>query len=209
MDLMLAKEDGPTRPLAPNPKKRNAWVICLLIFLGTIILLALILVILALTVFKAKDVTVSVNSFKVKNLHSSIDPLPSMKAYLNATIILDLSVHNPNKVSFKYRHSTAEVEYNSVQVGEATFPDGNVPSDGTAGVNTTVTILADRLLSDSSFYSDVVSGSVPLSIYTTIAGKIKVLIIKKHVTTHTSCNITLNLQTWNVTDTQCKSKVSL
>ncbi|KAJ4963578.1 hypothetical protein NE237_023517 [Protea cynaroides] len=206
MDSMSVKVDEPTGSLAPTPKKRNSFLI---FFSGTLLFVFLLLLILGLTLFKAKDVTITVNSVTVKNLHYSLEPPPSIKAYLNATLLLDMSVHNPNKGSFKYNNGSAKIDYNGELVGEAMIPAGDIPSDGTVEITTTVTLMADRLLSDSNFYSDMVYGSIPFSVYTRIAGKVKILIFKKHIVTHTSCYIALDIHTGKVTDTQCSSKISL
>ncbi|KAJ4962275.1 hypothetical protein NE237_022214 [Protea cynaroides] len=210
MDSMSVKEDEPTRPLAPNPKKRNSLLVMwLLVFFGTLLFVFLLLMILGLTIFKGKEPTITVDSVTVKNLQYSLEPPPKIKAYLNATLLLDMSVYNPNKASFKYGNSSANIDYNGELVGEAMIPAGDIPSDGTVEIITTVTIMADRLLSDSNFYSDMVYGSIPFSVYTRISGKVKILIFKKHIDTHTSCYIALNIRTGNVTDTQCSSKVNL
>ncbi|XP_042503518.1 late embryogenesis abundant protein At1g64065-like [Macadamia integrifolia] len=209
MDSRFSKEDGGTTPLAPNPKKRNAWVICLSVFLGSFLFVFLLLLILGLTVFKAKDPTTTVNSVTVKHLESKIDRPPSTKVYLNVTLKLDMSVHNPNKASFKYRDTMAIIDYNGGVVGEAAIPAGKIPSDGTTGINSTITLMADRLLSDSKFYKDMISDRLPLTVSTTIAGKVKVLIIKKSVVAYTTCNMTLFISNQTVADSECRSKVSL
>ncbi|XP_043694038.1 uncharacterized protein LOC122644710 [Telopea speciosissima] len=209
MDSRVPKEEGAATPLAPSSKKKSPLLICLFVFLGSLLFVFLLLLILGLTVFKAKDPTTTVDSVSVKSLQSKIDPPPSTKAYLNVTLKLDMSVYNPNKASFKYSDSIALIDYNGGLVGEAAIPAGTIPSDGTAGMNTTVTLLADRLLSDSKFYSDMVSDALPLFVSTKISGKVKVLMIKKSIISNTACNITLKISNASVVNQECTSKISL
>ncbi|XP_042503438.1 uncharacterized protein LOC122080687 [Macadamia integrifolia] len=202
---------APSAPLAPNPKrKRNAWLLCLLVFLGVLIFVGLLLLILALTVFKPKNPTITINSISVEHLQSSVNPPPSKQVYLNLTLKLDMLVTNPNKVSFDYSDSSVQLIYDSVVVGEAPISAGSISAKETKEMITSLTVLADRFLSDPNFYPDMLSGTLPLTAYTRISGKVSVLnIVKKHVVTYTSCNVKLNLHNSTVADSECTSKINL
>ncbi|KAK2981876.1 hypothetical protein RJ640_010393 [Escallonia rubra] len=153
-----------------NRRRRN---ICLAV---TLFLLALVLliVILALTVFKAKRPVNTVNSVSLKDFDLSLD-IARFRVHLNITLDVNLSVQNPNKVGFKYTDSSALVKYRGEVVGEVPLPAGKIGAGETKAMNLTLTVLADRLLSNSNAYSDVVAGALPLTIYTRISGKVKIL----------------------------------
>ncbi|KAJ4952873.1 hypothetical protein NE237_029705 [Protea cynaroides] len=198
---------APSAPLAPNPeKKRNGWLFVLMFFLGVLIFVVLLLLILGFTVFKPKSPTITIKSITVEHLNSSVQPPPSRVVYLNLTLKLDMSVKNPNKVSFKYGDSSAQLYYNGEDVGSAPIPAGAISAGETEEMNLMLTVSADRMLSDPNFYTDMLSGNLPLFAYTRIAGKVSVLnIVKKHVVTDTSCNVTLFLRNSTVAS-ECSSK---
>ncbi|XP_043694039.1 uncharacterized protein LOC122644711 [Telopea speciosissima] len=201
---------APSAPLAPHPKRKNKACLCLSIFFGVLVFVGLILLILALTVFKTKNPTVTINSVTVDYLKSSVDPPPSRQVYLNLTLKLDISVYNPNKASFDYSDSSAKLYYNGEEVGNAPISAGDISAGGTIEMKTLLTVMADRLLSDPNFYKDMMSGTLPFAVYTTVAGKVTVLsIIKKHIVTYTSCNVSLNLQNSTVADSECRTKINL
>ncbi|RDX69154.1 hypothetical protein CR513_51765, partial [Mucuna pruriens] len=135
---------------AGSGKGRN---VCLAVT-GIVIAIVLLIVILALTVFKPKHPVTTVDSVKVEDFHMSLD-IAKLKVDLNVTLGIDVSVENPNKVGFKYSDSTAYLNYRGQLIGDVPLSAGEISSGETKGFNLTLTIMADRLLSDSQLYSDV------------------------------------------------------
>ncbi|BAT83851.1 hypothetical protein VIGAN_04108700 [Vigna angularis var. angularis] len=133
--------------------------VCLIVT-GVVIALVLVIVILALTVFKAKHPTTVVDSTKLEDFHMSLD-IARLRVDLNVTLSTDVSVKNPNKVGFKYSDSTAHLNYRGQLIGEVPIPAGEISSGETKGFNLTLTIMADRLLSNSQLFSDVTSVHFP------------------------------------------------
>ncbi|KAM7463869.1 hypothetical protein LguiA_031990 [Lonicera macranthoides] len=150
-------------------RRRRNRNICLGV-IAAVLVLALILLILGLTVFKAKRPVTTVNSVSLKNFDLNLDIL-RLRVNLNLTLDVHLSVKNPNRVGFKFNNSTALLKYRGEIVGEVPIPAGKINADGTSNMNLTLTLLADRLLSNSNLYSDVIAGALPLSTYTRISGK--------------------------------------
>ncbi|KAG4952734.1 hypothetical protein HKD37_16G046425 [Glycine soja] len=137
---------------------------------GVVIAIVLLIVILALTVFKAKHPVTTVDSTKLEDFHMGLDT-PKLRVDLNVTLHVDVSVKNPNKVGFKYSDSTAHLNYRGQLIGEVPIPAGEISSGETKGFNLTLTIMADRLLSNSQLLSDVASGTLPLNTFVMMSGK--------------------------------------
>ncbi|GLT41692.1 hypothetical protein SLA2020_157360 [Shorea laevis] len=181
-------------------------------FIAIAVLLAvgLVILILALTVFKPKNPVTKINSVALRNLEVGLD-LPRLGVSLNVTLDVDVSVKNRNKVGFKYKNSSAELNYRGKLVGEVPIPAGEISPDETVGMNLTVTVMADRLLSDSSqLLSDVRSGVLPINTQTRISGKVKLLnLFKIKVVSTTSCDVKIFISNRTTGDQDCKYKTQL
>ncbi|XP_061368473.1 uncharacterized protein LOC133311432 [Gastrolobium bilobum] len=176
---------------------------------GVVIAIVLLIVILALTVFKAKHPVNTVDSVKLDDLHVSLD-IAKLSVDLNVTLDVDLSVKNPNKVGFKYSDSTAELNYRGQLIGEVPLSAGEISAGETKGFNLTLTIMANRLLSNSQLYSDITSGTLPLNTFVRLSGKVSILgFIKVHVVTSTSCDIAVNISNRTVGNQECQYKTKL
>ncbi|KAK7382892.1 hypothetical protein VNO80_02047 [Phaseolus coccineus] len=176
---------------------------------GVVIALILLIVILALTVFKAKHPVTTVDSTKLEDFHMSLD-IAKLRVDLNVTLRTDVSVMNPNKVGFKYSDSIAHLNYRGQLIGEVPIPAGEISSGETKGFNLTLTIMADRLLSNSQLFSDVTSGTLPLNTFVRISGKVSILgFIKVHVVSSTSCDVVINLSNRTVGNQECQYKTKL
>ncbi|KAI3879998.1 hypothetical protein MKW92_037728 [Papaver armeniacum] len=172
----------------------------------------LVLMILGFTVFKPKNTITRVNSIKLEEFHLSLD-VPNLVVELNVTLSLNLSVMNPNKAAgFKYGNSvgssSALLYYKGDVVGEKGFfpADGGEISPGeTVGLNTTVTVLDDRPISNLDVYSDIMSGMLPVRTYTRISGRVSVMkMFKHHLVSYSSCDIWLNVVNRTIDNFRCK-----
>ncbi|XWS22172.1 hypothetical protein CRYUN_Cryun29cG0011900 [Craigia yunnanensis] len=173
--------------------------------MGVLIFIIILIVILASTIFKAKRPVTTIDSVSLSNLRFSV-----LQVSLNASLDVDLSIKNPNKVGFKYTDSSAQLNYRGQQVGEVPIPAGKISADETVPMNLTLTIMADRLISDSKFISDVLGGELPLNTFAKISGKVNVLnLLKIHVVSSTSCDFTVFLSNSSVGDQDCKYKTKL
>ncbi|XVF37618.1 hypothetical protein REPUB_Repub20aG0025000 [Reevesia pubescens] len=177
--------------------------------MGVLIFIIILIVILAFTVFKAKNPVTTIDSVSLSNLRFSVDAA-RVQVLLNASLDVDLSIKNPNKVGFKFTDSAAQLNYRGQQVGEAPIPAGKISADETNPMNLTVTIMADRLISDSQFFSDVTNGELPLDTFVKISGKVNVLnLFKIHVVSSSSCDFTVFLSNSSIGDQNCKYKTKL
>lgn len=182
--------------------------VCIIVT-GVLIAIALVIVILAFTVFKAKHPVTTVDSLKLEDFDVSLD-IAKLRVNLNVTLDVDVSVYNPNKVGFKYSNSTAHLIYRGQLVGEVPLPAGEISSGETKVLNLTLTLMADRLLSNSQLYSDITSGTLPLNTFVRISGKVSILgFIKVHVVSSTSCDFVVNTSTRAVGNQVCQYKTKL
>ncbi|XP_038689015.1 uncharacterized protein LOC119988145 [Tripterygium wilfordii] len=185
-------------------RKRN---VCFCV-IATIVVIVLIIVILALTVFKAKRPVTTINAVSLKDLDVSLN-LPRVRVNLNVTLDVDLSIKNPNKVGFKYKNSTTLLNYRGEQVGEVPITADKISAGETKAMNLTLTIMADKLLSNSQVYSDVIGGELPLSTFSRISGKVSIIGIKLKVVSTTTCDFTVFISNRTVGDQHCKYKTKL
>ncbi|KAA8517604.1 hypothetical protein F0562_015078 [Nyssa sinensis] len=207
MEVESSSKDGKSTRLSHHTRKRRR-NICLVV-IAVLLALVLLMVILGFTVFKAKRPVNTVNSVALKDLHFSVDII-RLRVRLNVTLDVKLSVKNPNNVGFKYVNSSAFVRYRGEVVGEAPIPAGEISAGGTLPLNLTLTVMADRLLSNPNLYTDVISGTLPLSTYTRISGKVSILkLFKIHVVSYTTCDLNINVSSRTVDNQTCQYKTKV
>lgn len=183
---------------------------CCACCVASLLVVVLLIVVLALTVFKTKDPTIDVNSVTLQGMSSSFDQA-TLKLHLNVTVITEMSIKNPNKAaSFKFGDSIAYISYHGASIGQALIPAGKIKADKTDDMTVSVTIYTDVLLSDSKLLPDGMSGSVPISASTKLAGKVDLLhIIKKHVTIYSVCDVVIDLSTKTANIQHCSRSVKM
>ncbi|XP_047978074.1 late embryogenesis abundant protein At1g64065-like [Salvia hispanica] len=176
---------------------------------GAVLLIqAVVIVILIFTVFKVKDPVIRLNGVTVDRLdliNGTTTPRPGS----NMSLTADVSVRNPNYASFKYPETTSSLYYRGTEIGEARGPAGRARARRTARMNVTVEVIADRVTGQPELGSDINSGVLTLGSYTVVGGKVKVLMVKKHVRVTMNCSLTVNLTTQAIQDQKCKRKLKL
>ncbi|CAN6930040.1 unnamed protein product [Brassica oleracea var. botrytis] len=203
---MLAAEapksnaDMETQPPNGGGGKRNRKIcICISLLILILLLIFIVLLVLGLTLFKPKNPTATVGSVAVERLRTSVDVL-NLKANLNLTLQAHLALKNPNRVGFSFGSTSALLNYKGQLVGEAPLPANKVGPQKTLRMNITLTLMADRLLSESQVFSDVMSGSIPVNAFVKVAGKVSVFnMFKIKVKSSASCDVTISVSSRNVT----------
>ncbi|XP_010525241.1 PREDICTED: uncharacterized protein LOC104803064 [Tarenaya hassleriana] len=223
----MAEQDQ-ARPLAPaavrpvsdgatvgystekNRLRRRNHIRCFGCVAVTVLVLAVTVLILAFTVFRVKEPKIQMNSIKITSLDISLGP-QILQPLINVSMAADLSIKNPNSVSFKFGNTTTEVYYHGTVVGVARGPPGKARARRTMRMNITMDILADRMLSSGGdLVRDVGSGSLNMTAYTVVGGKVNILgIVKKHVTVKMNCTVVLSLSSRDTQGFKCKRKVHL
>ncbi|CAM8966919.1 unnamed protein product [Rhodiola kirilowii] len=190
-----------TRSFSSNRRK---WI-CLIV-VAIVLAIAIIFLTLALTVFKPKDPKIAPNSVSLDHFALALD-LPRLRVVLNVTIRVDLSVHNPNFVGMKYRNTTALVYYRDELVGEVPIPAGKIGAHDTQRMDVMLLVLADRLISNSNAYTDVLAGSIEFTTVTKISGKVKILnMFSIRVTATSTCAVVIDVRSGALSSSTCETK---
>ncbi|KAK6142776.1 hypothetical protein DH2020_023124 [Rehmannia glutinosa] len=169
---------------------------------------ATVVVILIFTVFKVKDPVIRMNDVTVERLDlisGTTTPRPGSNMTLNA----DVSVKNPNYASFRYQNTTTTLYYRGAVIGEARGPPGRAKARRTMRMNVTVDVITDRVLNQPDLGSDINSGLITMSSYTVVGGRVKIFVVKKHVTVRMNCSMTVNITSRAIQQQKCKRKVKL
>ncbi|KAK6142778.1 hypothetical protein DH2020_023126 [Rehmannia glutinosa] len=116
---------------------------------------------------------------------------------------------NPNYASFRYQNTTTTLYYRGAVIGEARGPPGRAKARRTMRMNVTVDVITDRVLNQPDLGSDINSGLITMSSYTVVGGRVKIFVVKKHVTVRMNCSMTVNITSRAIQQQKCKRKVKL
>lgn len=215
---MAGKEQ--VRPLAPIRNEddtsvhsyqrlhRRKFIKCCTCVLAFLLFLAGVIIILMFTIFRVKEPIIKLNGVKVTKhgLVNNITPKPGD----NISLIVDISVKNPNIASFRYSNTTTTLYYHDIMVGEARGPPGHAKARRTMRMNVTVVVIVDRIMSSPNLSADMGSGLITMSSFSRVPGQVKILkLFKKHVIVKMSCTTTVNISTQDIQEQSCKRKVKL
>lgn len=182
-----------------NRRKRRMWVILFLLLLVIII----VIVILALTVFKARAPRVQINAIDLETFSIGADSF-------TMSLLLDLTVHNPNRASFKYSEGVTRVVYYGDPVGQAVIPPGYIASEGNEYLSVLLYLEAARVLVNENLPGNILSGRLPVLATTTLAGTVTVLgVFKRHAVTTSDCDITVFVANATLQSFYCRHTVKL
>ncbi|CAI9094197.1 OLC1v1029891C1 [Oldenlandia corymbosa var. corymbosa] len=220
LDIELEKDDDhrvwSTEEMKKKKKKKNReninskcikWCGCITALL---LILAVVALVLKFTVLHIKDPVLKVNSVTIQGLKvgGALGSNPLLPG-TNLTLISDVSVKNPNFASFKFDNTTTSVYYGGKIVGEALTPAGIAKARKTVRLNVTVDVLVDQIWTVPRLGSDLLAGVLPVSSYTKISGKVKILkIVKKGVVVRMNCTMNIDIRSQSITDQNCKRHVS-
>lgn len=182
-----------------NRRKKRMWVT---IFLAIVVVVILV-VILALTTFKAREPRVEINSIDLETFFIGVDSL-------NLSLLLDLTVYNPNRADFTYSESVARMFYYGDPVGQALIPAGNIQSKADAFLSVLLFVEAGRVLVNENLPGNVVSGILPVVATTILNGIVKVLgVFKHHAIATSDCDIAIFVANATIQSFYCKHSVKL
>ncbi|KAJ4872949.1 Late embryogenesis abundant (LEA) hydroxyproline-rich glycoprotein family [Raphanus sativus] len=191
--------------------RRKNQIKCLLCVIVTSLILTTIVLTLVFTVFRVKAPIIEMNGVTVNGQDSTAGTQIQLLG-TNISMVVDVSVKNPNYVTFRYSNTTTDIYYKGVVVGEARGPPGKARAHRTARMNMTVDIRIDRLVSEPGLVREVLgsSGLVNLWSYTRISGKVKIMgIVKKHATVKMNCTMAVNISRQAIQDVECKNNIDL
>ncbi|KAG0590443.1 hypothetical protein KC19_1G100000 [Ceratodon purpureus] len=182
--------------------RRRKCQLCCCLGVGLIVLMGIILLILVFAVFKAKDPDVRVNGVKLAHLNITYGSLvPQIQLMLD----LNITVHNPNRASFKYTNGSSILYYQAIEVGHGDIPAGRLGAGHTMTEVVTLNVQADKFLMGSNFTKDFAAGLIPVSATTRISGRVNVLnIYKHHAVSYSWCDISVFIANATLARFQCR-----
>lgn len=190
-----------------SPHKRRRLIICLSAAVGAVLAVALLILILALTVFKAKHPVISVNSIAVSDLDFAVD-VARFRIHFNVSLDANITVYNPNRVGFKYVNSSAVLRYRGDDVGEVPIPAGEIGARDTRNMELTLALMTDRLIFDPDFYKEAISGTIHFETFVRMPGKVRV-VFDFHVVSYATCDLEIHLSTRMVFNQTCHYKIKV
>lgn len=146
------------------------------------------------------------NSIALENLSAN----SAASSSLNMSVIADVSVKNPNAVSYRYGSSMTSVYYHEILVGQAEAPPGVALARRTVRMNVTVDLMVSQLTSNSQFVQDLVTGDVMFNTSTQVGGKVKVFgMVQHHVDVVMNCSMTVDVSNLSLRNQSCVQHVWL
>ncbi|CAL9169872.1 unnamed protein product [Musa hybrid cultivar] len=179
--------------------RRGSQVCCFLI-----LLLLVTLIILYLTVFKPKQPEVRGTVVGLRQIE--FQPFPNFM--LNITLVVAVTIENPNYAGFEFESGTTLIFYRGVLVGQAPVMEGEVGARSTETLSVYVELEVSTITANPNFVQDIASGILPLESSTSVRGKVTILgVFKLNASVFTSCDITVALLSRYASAT-CNSRVS-
>lgn len=174
-------------------KRRRCALCCGGCCVTAVVVVGVVILVLALTVFKVKEPRLTVNHVWLTSISAGpgTGGLTDPAVAVNATLVADVSVKNPNAAAFRFSRSETDVSYRGQTVSVAYAPAGSVGADRTVRMNVSIDLLGDRLARAASNGTGLLFGrEYDFDTFTAINGTVKVLgIVKKDVEIRLNCSI--------------------
>lgn len=185
--------------------KKRKYIQCCGCISALLLIQAVVVLVLFFTVFHIQDPMIRVNSIIIQNQGLL---LTNGSLGENVTLLADVSVKNPNAAAFKFHDSTTLIYYGGRVVGEGGHLRGKAKARRTLRRNVTVEIVPAKILAVISFASDIASGALNISSYTTISGRVKIMnIIKKNVVVNFNCSMTFRIFNGDFHGEKCRPEL--
>ncbi|GKE56931.1 hypothetical protein Tco_1496116, partial [Tanacetum coccineum] len=99
---------------------------------------------------------------------------------------------------------SAVILYKGQEIGDVPIPAGEIGSDGTKQMNLTLTVFADRLLTNMDVYGDVINGNLPVTTFTRITGRARILnLFNIRIVSVSSCDLNISISNRSVSNQTC------
>lgn len=173
----------------------------------TTAILGIVILILSFTLFKVRDPTLELNLIKVDDfrINTSMSQINFISA--NVTLVSDISIKNPNMVSFNFDRTVTKFYYHEDMLGVAYAPAGRLGARKATRLNVTMDVLADRIVADSNVTANILfDGELGLTSYTSVKGRVSVLgLYKKDMKVGLNCSVVLGVSilTVEIKSTAC------
>jgi len=179
--------------------------ICLVLFLFLLVIVSVGMVTLFLTVFKPKDPNIMVQPVGLEHFNLSL--LTNLTA--NVSLPMVITMVNPNFGSFEYPEAMGYVNFHGGIVGEVPIQGEFVPAREQIVVDAWANLMLQKVVTDTRFWADVLSGSLNFTSTAALPGKVEMLkILKLKATVYSTCDFSIDLTSRNV-DSKCSAKIKL
>ncbi|KAL3754499.1 hypothetical protein ACJRO7_001695 [Eucalyptus globulus] len=185
---------------------RRGLKICCFTSAVLLAILTIIIVTLSLTIFKPKQPQITTHAIGLESIQFNIT---GTNVTLDVTLSMLVTIDNPNYGGFEYKSTTGYVSYHGSMVAEVPIERSKIPPRAKVNITTSTDLIADKLLSNPSFWGDVASGCFNFTSMTTLHGKVNLAkIFKFHATAYSTCYILFHIQSQAV-DSKCNSRIKL
>lgn len=194
--------------LKKKPLKTKTWFRVCMFIAAFFLIIAIVVVILIFTIFKIKNPTINLNRISINQL--DLNNVTAILTSQNISLTAEVSVKNPNYATFKYPNTNTSLFYRGTVIGEARGPPGQAKARRTVFINETVDLIIGKLVSNPSLQSDIRSTLLPITSYTRVGGRVKILnFIRRHITVSLNCSVMVNLTSQAIQEQKCSRKVKL
>ncbi|KAL5231628.1 hypothetical protein ABZP36_030404 [Zizania latifolia] len=177
-------------------RKRRRVLCCCGCCVTTLVVIGIVILVLAVTVFRVKDPRITMNGVWLTALSTGLGGggVTGTTVATNATLTADVSVKNPNIAALRFSRSATDVYYKGQTISVAYVPAGKVGADRTVRMNVTLDLLADRLVQVLNGTGLILGQEYDLSTYTEMNATVKVLgIYKKDIEMRMNCSVVLEV----------------
>ncbi|PKU67054.1 late embryogenesis abundant protein At1g64065-like [Dendrobium catenatum] len=158
--------------------------------LTTLLLLGVIAIILAFTVFQVSDPSLTMNAVFFRDIHLSDDRPTERPLLLNATVVADISVRNPNAAAFQFGESVTEFYMKDRVVGSGRGAGLRVAAKRIVRMNVSALVVTEPGVSVSVLDDRRI---VRIRSRTEVEGKVSVLgVFKRAVGVKMVCNLSFD-----------------
>ncbi|GJX84769.1 hypothetical protein Tco_0335543 [Tanacetum coccineum] len=151
---------------AKKVKSRKILKICCG-FVALLMIILIVSIILLFTVFKLKHPKVTTHPTHLENVEFRL--LPNVS--INATIVLNVTISNRNHGSFKFRDSTAYVDYRGTLITEIPIEHAKIPARSNFTITAYANVTAEKMVTNPNFYNDIESGYLNFTSTATLKGE--------------------------------------
>lgn len=201
-----SSDDDEALSMELRPRKRRYIQFCGCIA-SLFLILAVVLLVLSFTLFRIGDPLIRLNSVTIQSLDISTNG--SSKTSVNLTLLVDVSVKNPNAATFKFDNGSTTIYYGGRVVGEGVHLQEKIKPRRTLRRNVTVEIDPVKFVDVPGFFTDLtVAKRLNVSSHTRISGRVNIMsLVKKQVVVKFNCSMTVSFPTSGFHGEKCKPEL--
>ncbi|MBA0634315.1 hypothetical protein Godav_024878 [Gossypium davidsonii] len=187
--------------------RKRRYIQCCGCIAALFLILAVVVLVLSFTVFRIGDPLIRLNSLTIQSLDISTNG--SLKTHVNLTLLVDVSVKNPNAATFKFDNGSTTIYYGGRVVGEGVHFQEKIKPRRTLRRNVTVEIDPVKFVDVPDFITDLmVAKRLNVSSHTRISGRVNIMnLVKKHVVVKFSCSMTVRFPSIGFHGEKCKPEL--